>query len=546
MNDEVQLFDGLHPLGALRHHAQLVAAAVDPHAGLIGLARQDSIADAGGMACPPNVQTLMLHAAETLLQLTLGQALGSHGNGIVGHLQHAAGAEALQQSTGTLHVAHQQVDGSSRHSSLHGVGGLVGSHAESEAAGGVLAEHLHSLFDLLGIEPADLACLLEGVFLHALPQQLIARLVDLAVHHEFALQCRVEILIEGIGHGLHGIGLLIPHHEGVGHVGVVADLGAQEHLGLGVHQVGQVRPLHDEVGIEELVLQNVAGPAQQQRYVRTGTDGQPNVGLGSVGGKAGVNRDGLNAPGAELHHGVTAAGRAGIGRRRTPQCQTLDGGIIGEVQLQSVGVGDTGVNAAVHHGIGQHAGQIALGAAGLKPVGGAEHIAETGDTPNLGVTAAARGAEHRLRAVLLAGVHQLLGDGGQRLIPRDTLPLSAAALAHTLEGELVAVGVIQRLNARQTLGAHTTLAHGVFVVALQLDDATVLHIGQHAAVGDTGAAAGLDDFYLVILYAIALGAGLKCALFGKNFFPTSDGKGIDGSLQLLHRYPPIEPPRARF
>ena len=165
------------------------------------------------------------------------------------------------------------------------------------------------------------------------------------------------------------------------------------------------------------------------------------------------------------------------------------------IDLMGVGVGDAGIGAAVHNVIGHLPGQIALRTARFKPVRSAENVAEAGGTGELGVAAAAGGAHDALRAVLRPDVHQLAGNDVDGLIPADALPFVLAPLADPDQGILVAVGIVERLNAGETLGAHTPLAHPVFRVTLQFDDPAVLHRGDDAAVGNAGAAGGakLDD-----------------------------------------------------
>ena len=497
VDDQVHVLNGGQPALAVGHRAQLIAGTVDPRLDRVGLAGDHGVPDAGGMPRKPDVQALVLVGAQALFQLFLGQHPGGDGHRVVGHIEQPAGAEALEQRAGTLHIAHEQVDGGRRHGRLDGVGALVGGHSDGQAAGAVVGEEPDGPFDPLRVQPAQLGRLLQGIRLHPLPQKLEAGLAAPSVYGERPLQRGVQGVVPGIGQGAGTGRLLIPDHKRVGLIRVLALLRPEEHLALHVHQIGQVGPLAHKVPVKELMLQDVPDPGEHQGHVAARPDGQPHVGLGGVRGHAGVDDHGLDPLGPQVADHAAAAGGAGVGGGRPPEHQGLDGGLVGEVELQRVGIGNAGIHPAVHHGVGQHPGQIALGAARLEPVGRAEDVAEAGDAPDLRVAAAAGGAGHRLRSVLLPHLHQALCDVLQRLVPGGAAPLVFPPLARADERILVAVGVIEGLDARQALGAHAPLAHRILRVALELDHPAVAHRGQHAAVGDAGPAAGLDDPGLV-------------------------------------------------
>ena len=54
--------------------------------------------------------------------------------------------------------------------------------------------------------------------------------------------------------------------------------------------------------------------------------------------------------------------------------------------------------------------------------------------------------------------------------------------------------MVERIDARQALGADCTMRHRVFGVALKLDNATVSDMSQNTAILNTTAAARLYDF----------------------------------------------------
>ena len=147
----------------------------------------------------PHMQPLVFVAAQPLFQLFIGQLAVAEADGEAGIEHMALGAEALEQGAGLLHVAHQHINDRCAHGRLHGVGALVGGHADAQAAGGVLAEGSDSLFDLLRHQPADPGGLLQRVGCAALLQQLIAGLIDHAVPLPAALQGRVKGIVPRVG-----------------------------------------------------------------------------------------------------------------------------------------------------------------------------------------------------------------------------------------------------------------------------------------------------------------------------------------------------------
>ena len=86
----------------------------------------------------------------------------------------------------------------------------------------------------------------------------------------------------------------------------------------------------------------------------------------------------------------------------------------------------------------------------------------------------------------------LLRDLGQRLVPGDALPLALTAGADPLQRIEDAVGVVGVPHARIALGAKPSARRDVLRVALELDDAAVLHVGD-GAVLDVADVAGEGD-----------------------------------------------------
>lgn len=62
--------------------------------------------------------------------------------------------------------------------------------------------------------------------------------------------------------------------------------------------------------------------------------------------------------------------------------------------------------------------------------------------------------------------------------------------------------MVERLDARQALGAHAALGHGAFRIALDLHHTAVTHVGEHGAAGNAGATRGLDDLHLAGLIGV--------------------------------------------
>ena len=99
-----------------------------------------------------------------------------------------------------------------------------------------------------------------------------------------------------------------------------------------------------------------------------------------------------------------------------------------------------------------------------------------------------------------------MGDDVDCLVPGNALPLVLAPGSHAEHGILVAVGVVERLDAGKPLGAHPPLAHAVRRIALHLHHTPGAHRGDDAAVGDAGPAAGLDLLFAGLRRCFCLSA----------------------------------------
>ncbi len=197
------------------------------------------------------------------------------------------------------------------------------------------------------------------------------------------------------------------------------------------------------------------------------------------------------------------------------------------VELGAAGVGDGGVAQAVDLAHGVVARQVALGAARLEHVAGAPEVAEAGRREELGVAAAARGAQKAVLAGLVAHVDEVARHGLRGLVPADALPIVAGLGAHALHGVLVAVGVVERLSAAQALGADAPLGHRVDGVALDLDHAAVAHLCDDAAVGDAGAAGRADLGHVVVGPGLVAGHQVVGVTDAQGRRRAGHGRGAD-------------------
>ena len=86
-------------------------------------------------------------------------------------------------------------------------------------------------------------------------------------------------------------------------------------------------------------------------------------------------------------------------------------------------------------------------------------------------------AGHQLAGVVCADLSQLRGDGVERLVPADTLPLRidppALLRVGPLERVVEPVGIVEDVDAAQAPGADAALGQGIVRVALDLGDHSV-------------------------------------------------------------------------
>ena len=412
--------------------------------------------------------------------------------------------------TGLADAAHEDVHDGVALRSLCGVDGLVGCHAQGNAGiRAALHVQLDGFFDLVGVKPAHLGGLLERPLSHVLLHDLECRASLLAVGQRVGAEhLGVDGAVCGkrVRHGHGRVRVLVPHDVLV--VGAKAQLACTiSQARILVHQEGQVRPLAAEVLRPQVVLDDVVDPAQHQRHVGAGADGQPHIGARGVRRQTRVDDDGLHTVVAQLGDNAACRTDAVIGRADAPHDVRLRrralvvGQVAGQVHLGDRAVGQAGVGRAVQAELHVVARQVALRAAGLEEVAAAPHGQETRRAEELRISAAARGRDQALRAFLLVP----LPHNGRNLVhglaPGDTLPFVGTALTLALHGVLDAVGVVQRLDAGKALRARGAFVHGVLRVAFQLHDLAVAHVRNDAAVVQAGAADRAD------LLLLACGSG---------------------------------------
>ena len=145
---------------------------------------------------------------------------------------------------------------------------------------------------------------------------------------------------------------------------------------------------------------------------------------------------------------------------------------------------------------GEHAGvdarMEALGEARLAPVRRAERMAEARHPAD--VMAAGAGAERdRLRAELVADGEQLFGDLVERLVPGDALPRARAARPLAPHRIFQPVRMIDEIERDGADRAQPAVIERRVAVALDLDQAAVAHVQQHAAAAMAAAAHAFED-----------------------------------------------------
>ena len=506
MNDEIELGEGIDPRSCVAEHRHLVARTLDPDVRLVRLAGEYGVQDGGDVAVHPAAETLVLDIAETVLYVLVGLEL-------IGGFAHEAGGEngrfsrareRVRRRARLVDIAHHAVERGDADGRLRGLRILVGRHAEGDAARFAVRVELDALFQIGLVYMADGGYLLERVF---------GGLVLVRLEGRLALDggAVLESDLVGAEQG-GGVRRLVVRRKreglrGVSRCGVVVDVAlvflgdVVEHAAraqqgacriVGVDEEGEVRPLRTELLVVKVVFDDVANPAEHHGDVGAGANGQPNVGTRRIGRETGVDDDGLRARSAQLDDGA-ACRRGRVSRRsRAPHDVSVDGDG-GVVQLRAARVGDGGVARAVYERHGEVARQIALSAAGLEHVARAPEVAEPRGAEELRGSAAAGGAQETFEARLLLHLHKRIGDGVDRLFPRNALPLVSAAFPNALHGVLVAVRMVERLNAGQPFRAYAAFGHGVGGIAFKFDDASVLDVRDYAAVGDACTARSVHE-----------------------------------------------------
>ena len=270
-----------------------------------------------------------------------------------------------------------------------------------------------------------------------------------------------------------------------GTASLLVGTGVAAGLHVGHHDERGVGPALEELVVGQVVLEDDMAPAQGQGGVGAGAQVQPVIGLGAEVGLARVDRDvGVGLGGHVDGH----AGRVVVvGLRLLGGPLHKDGGV--------------GVDVAPRPGlyVVKGAGKVARALADLvggHNVGRAKELgAHAGVRLHAPLAAGAAPAEQRLGAVLLADLHDVVGDGLVGLFPTDAHPagIVGALGVGALKRVAQAVGVIGGLQRRLTLGAVAALGGKARLVALGADDAAVLDVDPHAALGLAAAAAARAD-----------------------------------------------------
>ncbi len=460
-----------------------------------------------------------LHGAQRRPPHAHGVALGGglQGQEDVGE-SHGRGREVRVGHHAELHVLQHLVDarrgvaragdgvGALRPEHLHGIGlarleGLVHrvavGHADEVHVAGM--HHVHR--ELLGERlrrAVQLGRGVAGIDVEAVAhQQVRARLVDVAAHahdvaHRLAQLDGVVLRVEGqapldgaaLGLGVEACGLADEVGIEPGHLG--RPFGRElRHVVLQVVVVGA--PLVHEVGVVQIFLRDDVEPGKRHGHVGGRTQRQPVHRMGSDPRELRVDAHEL---GALLHagHQPVAQVPVGVGLQRLAAPHHHDVrahpfAVDVAVLMPFRGVHDGEVADA--RGRAARARQVARIA--RRPDGADVRRAQAGAAqkrhPGRDVAAGAVVHEDGLAAeagFVDVGVDPV-GDGVERLVPRDALPLVLAALACALERVLGAVFVVHALFQVQAAHAQTAVGARIQRVALYLFQLAVLRVHEHAA-----------------------------------------------------------------
>ncbi len=341
--------------------------------------------------------------------------------------------------------------------------------------------------DGLGRDAGDALGPFGRVLAHALGQQLERRL-DLApvVEREAAAQLRVDAFAVR-GHGLAGLAVPPQLVLRIGRVdlgaGRVLDMQAEVVAGLvGVDQLAGIGVAHQEVAVVQPGQDQLVDQRQQQRAVGAGADRHPLVGDRRVAGAHRVDRDEAAAVALEL--GDRDLQRVGV---------VVLGGADHHEQLGAIEVGAAELPERAADRVDHARGHVDRAEAAMRGVVGRAELAREHAGQRLHLVAP--GEQRELLRVGGADLGQALGQGRERLFPRDRLELGAAALGAGLAPQRLgqARGRILLHDARRALGADHALVQRVVGVAVDVAQLPVLQVHADAAAAGAHVAGGVLD-----------------------------------------------------
>ena len=299
----------------------------------------------------------------------------------------------------------------------------------------------------------------EGNFVHSLQRR-------------FNVWCLVRLLArkpDGCS-----IPFRVPDHK----IGFVLGARVRLHVGCSQQPVAircekehRVGPLGQKISTISLVLYDQMAEAHSQRTVRTRTNRQPHVGLGSQVDHLGIDDDQLRSFPFALQHpqasilpcddGVCAPHDYAAGVAVVASFVRVEHATVGHMRL-----GQVGKEADVSRGKGEPRDTDS----GLET--GVEVVRSS---------ARALRSDDGLRPMLFPRLLDLLHGGVERFIPADALPLARASWSHTFHGVLQPVGVRMDLLSGERLRAQHPLADGMMGISLHLHDIVAFDVQEHPA-----------------------------------------------------------------